>query len=52
MLVQEEGEPHNKKFTMAAMINGENYGNGIGGSKKEAQQKSAKVALNKLKGTD
>ncbi len=52
VLVQEEGEPHNKKFTMAAMINGENYGNGISGSKKEAQQKSAKVALNKLKRTD
>ena len=44
-LVHEEGEPHNKTFTMAAIINGENYGTGSGGSKKEAEQNAAKMAL-------
>jgi len=44
-LVHEEGEPHNKTFTMAALINGENYGTGSGGSKKEAEQNAAKMAL-------
>jgi ribonuclease-3 len=48
-LIKEEGEPHNKTFTMGAMINGENYGTGVGGSKKEAQQNAAKMALHKLK---
>nr|WP_243687092.1 double-stranded RNA binding motif domain-containing protein [Methanobacterium formicicum] len=36
-LVHEEGEPHNKTFTMAAIINGENYGTGSGGSKKRSR---------------
>lgn len=47
-LIHEEGEPHNKNFTMAAWINGKKYGTGLGGSKKEAEQKAAKRALNKL----
>lgn len=38
-LVHEEGEPHNKTFTMAAIINGENYGTGSGGSKKKKQSR-------------
>lgn len=47
-LIKEEGEPHNKKFTMAAMINGEKYGEGSGGSKKEAEQNAAKMTLSML----
>lgn len=47
-LIKEEGEPHNKTFTMAAVINGENCGTGSGGSKKEAQQNAAKMALDKI----
>jgi ribonuclease III len=47
-LIKEEGEPHDKTFTMAAVINGKTYGTGCGGSKKEAQQNAAEVALNKF----
>ncbi|MEN6293107.1 MAG: ribonuclease III [Methanobacterium sp.] len=47
-LILEEGEPHDKTFGMAAVINGKNYGTGTGGSKKEAQQKAAKIALDNL----
>lgn len=47
-LSKEEGEPHNKIFTMEAVIDLENYGTGSGGSKKEAEQNAAKVALEKL----
>ncbi len=45
-LIEEEGEPHNKTFTMAAMINDKICGIGSGGSKKEAEQNAAKTALN------
>ena len=47
-LIKEEGEPHNKTFSMAAVINGKNYGTGSGGSKKEAEQNAAKIALDTL----
>jgi ribonuclease-3 len=30
---------------MIAIINGKNYGKGVGGSKKEAEQNAAKIAL-------
>lgn len=48
ILIQEEGAPHDKKFTMAALVNGKNYGMGSGGSKKEAEQNAARIALDKL----
>jgi ribonuclease-3 len=47
-LIKDEGPPHDKTFTMAVKINGERYGTGIGGSKKEAEQGAAKIALSKL----
>jgi len=47
-LIKDEGPPHNKTFTMAVEINGERYGAGTGGSKKEAEQVAAKMALSKL----
>ena len=33
---------------MVAIINDKEYGTGVGGSKKEAQQNAARMALNKL----
>lgn len=47
-LVSEKGEPHSKVFTMTAVINGKSYGTGTAGSKKEAQQKAAKMTLNMI----
>ncbi|MBO7141614.1 MAG: ribonuclease III [Bacteroidales bacterium] len=40
--------PTSKYFVSYVRINGENYGSGIGISKKEAEQKASKVALNKI----
>lgn len=47
-LIHEEGEPHDKIFTMGAWINGKKYGKGRAGSKKEAEQIAAKIALTKF----
>ncbi len=47
-LMKEEGEPHDKTFTMAVLIKGKNYGIGTGGSKKEAEQNAAKIAMTKI----
>jgi len=47
-LIKEEGKPHNKTFTIAAIINDKKYGKGVGGSKKEAEQNAAKEALNNI----
>ena len=47
-LIKEEGEPHNKKFTMTVIIDDKKHGTGSGGSKKEAEQNAAKIALNKI----
>jgi ribonuclease-3 len=46
-VISEEGPPHKKIFTMAVLLNGDICGTGVGGSKKEAEQKAAKVALQK-----
>lgn len=51
-LIKEEGEPHNKNFTMNALINRKIYGTGSGGSKREAEQSAAKMALLKLSNND
>lgn len=47
-LIKEEGKPHDKKFTMSVIINGLGQGNGVGGSKKEAEQNAAKMALDNI----
>lgn len=47
-LIDEIGPPHKKIFTMAVLLNGEICGKGVGGSKKEAEQKAAQVALEKI----
>jgi ribonuclease III len=51
-IIKEEGEPHNKTFTMVAIINGKNYGKGLGGSKKEAEQNAAKMSLTQYNTTN
>jgi len=48
VLIKDEGPPHNKTFTMAVKINSKIFGKGTGGSKKEAEQNAAKIALTKL----
>ena len=47
-LVGEEGPSHNKTFTVEVVIDGIVYGSGVAGSKKEAEQNAARVALEKL----
>lgn len=47
-LIKEEGQPHDKTFTMVVMIDGEGCGTGVGGSKKEAEQGAARVALDRF----
>ncbi len=47
VLVSETGPAHKKTFTIEVQIDGMIYGRGIGGSKKEAEQKAAKDAYEK-----
>lgn len=47
-LIKEEGPAHNKTFTVQVKIDDIIYGTGTSGSKKEAEQEAAKVALTKL----
>jgi ribonuclease-3 len=48
-LVNESGPDHDKRFIVRVQINQEDYGTGEGKSKKEAEQKSARQACQKLK---
>jgi ribonuclease-3 len=43
-----DGPPHDRRFTCAAVIDGEQLGVGSGGSKKSAEQEAAKEALARL----
>jgi ribonuclease-3 len=43
-----EGPPHDRRFTCAAVIDGDQLGVGSGESKKAAEQEAAKEALAKL----
>jgi ribonuclease III len=43
-----EGPPHERRFTCAAVIDGEELGRGGGGTKKAAEQEAAREALAKL----
>jgi ribonuclease-3 len=47
-VLEVEGPPHDRRFSCAAMIDGEQLGIGTGESKKEAEQGAAKEALVKL----
>jgi ribonuclease-3 len=48
-ILQEKGPAHNKEFVSRVSLNGEELGIGVGKSKKEAEQKAAQMALQKLK---
>jgi ribonuclease III len=48
VLLDAEGPPHDRTFTAAAMIDGEEAGVGRGSSKKEAEQVAAQQALGRL----
>ena len=47
-LIREEGPDHNKVFTVEAYIGEEKYGEGVGKTKKAAEQKAAYLAILKL----
>ncbi len=47
-IIKEEGQEHNKTFYCDVYINDIKYGFGIGKSKKEAEKKAAKEAVEKL----
>ncbi len=47
-VVSEEGPDHHKTFTVDVFSNGDKVGSGTGSSKKDAEQKAAAQALNKL----
>jgi ribonuclease-3 len=47
-VVEEEGPPHDRVFSVSAMISGVEVGRGRGRSKKDAEQEAAQVALEAL----
>jgi ribonuclease III len=49
-VLEVEGPPHDRRFTCAAVLDGEVMGVGTGPSKKAAEQAAAREALEKLKG--
>ena len=49
-VVAVEGPPHDRTFTVAATVDGEQYGVGSGRSKKDAEQGAAAEALERLAG--
>jgi ribonuclease III len=44
-VIDEQGPPHDRTFTVRATIDGVEIGSGIGRSKKDAEQEAAQVAL-------
>jgi len=48
-VLEVEGPPHDRKFTSAAVIDGDQAGVGTGSSKKAAEQEAAKQALDKIR---
>ena len=47
-VVDEQGPPHDRMFSIAAMVDGVEVGRGTGKSKKDAEQEAAQVALEEL----
>ena len=47
-LVGETGPDHDKRFTTIVLIGGEPMGEGMGRSKKEAEQQAAAAALERI----
>jgi ribonuclease III len=50
VVVEMQGPPHERTFTCAVLIDGEEAGTGIGSSKKDAEQAAAREALARLSG--
>ena len=50
VVLSAEGPPHERRFTCAAVVDGEQLGVGEGQSKKAAEQEAARGALEKLAG--
>jgi len=50
-LISADGPPHDRRFTVAAMVAGERMGEGSGRSKKEAEQAAARQGLARLADT-
>lgn len=48
-LIKEEGPDHNKLFTVEVFVNTESFGNGVGRTKKAAEQEAAYHAILKLR---
>ena len=48
VVINESGPAHEKEFTLSCRIKGEEYGVGVGRSKKAAQQQAAYMAIMKL----
>ncbi len=48
VVLSAEGPPHERHFTCAAVVNGEQLGVGNGGSKKAAEQEAAREALARI----
>ena len=47
-VVDEQGPPHDRMFSITAMVDGVEVGRGTGKSKKDAEQEAAQVALEEL----
>ena len=47
-LIGESGPDHDKRFTVAVSLNGQQVGQGTGSSKKRAEQEAARAAVEKL----
>jgi len=47
-VVDEQGPPHDRTFTVSATIKGKEVGSGVGRSKKDAEQEAAQCALEAL----
>ncbi len=47
-LIGESGPDHDKRFIVAVFLNGQQVGQGIGSSKKRAEQEAARAAVEKL----
>ena len=47
-VVDEQGPPHDRMFSIAALVDGVEVGRGTGKSKKDAEQEAAQVALEEL----
>jgi ribonuclease-3 len=52
VVIEVEGPPHDRRFTSAAVIDGEQVGVGWGPSKKAAEQEAARQALESLEGAE